>query len=290
VVLGAAEALHALPVGAAGRIDIFRDSRRADETDRLDAVVGEQRVDRFLVAIDHVEHAFRQTGLDKQFGNPHRHRRIALRRLENESIAAGDSRGTFPEWNHRRKIERRDAGDHAERLADGIKIDAGAGAFGVFALQQVRNAAGEFHHLEPALDVAAGVGQRLAVLGGQQFGEAVVFLLHQLKKLEHDTGAPLRIGRCPGRLCGLRIGNGMFDFGMLGESHLGLHLAGVGVENVAEAPGSPFDRLAANKMADLTHGSLSFDFLRGPGWDLWLVGPFAAIFTVFCQPVTGGPG
>ena len=37
VVLGAAEALHALAVRAAGRIDVFGDRRRADEADRLDA-------------------------------------------------------------------------------------------------------------------------------------------------------------------------------------------------------------------------------------------------------------
>ena len=92
VVLGAAEALHALAVGAAGRIDVFGDRRRADETDRHDARIGQQRVDRFLVAVDDVEDARRQPGLDHQFAEPHRHRGIALRRLEDEGVAAGDGR------------------------------------------------------------------------------------------------------------------------------------------------------------------------------------------------------
>ena len=166
-----------LPCAAAGRIDVLRDVGRADEADRLDAVVGQQRVDRFLVAVDDVEDAFRQAGLEEQFGDPHRHRRIALRRLEDEGVAAGDRRRAFPQRDHGREVERRDAGDDAERLAHRIKIDAGAGALGVFALQQMRDAAGEFDHFEAALDVAFGVGNGLAVFGRQQLGEAVIFLL-----------------------------------------------------------------------------------------------------------------
>ena len=288
VVLGAAEALHALAVGAAGRIDVFGDGRRADEADGLDTVVGEQRVDGFLVAVDHVEHALRQARFEEQFGDPHRHRWIAFRRLQDEGIAAGDRRRTFPQRDHRREIKRRDAGDDAERLPHRIKVDAGAGAFGVFALQQVRNSAGELYYLEPALDVAARVGQGLAVLGGQELGEAVVFLLHQLEKLEHHTGAPLRIGCRPGRLRGLRIGDGMLDLGMLGQRHFGLHLAGVGIEDVAEASGGPFYRLAADEVADLAHVVFLQQFLTGPGArTLWLWRPFAAIFAAFCRPVTG---
>ena len=119
------------------------------------------------------------------------------------------------------------------------------------------DAAGEFHHLEATLDVAFGVRKGFAVLGGEQLGEIVVFLLHQLEELEHHAGAPLRIGRRPDRLRGLRIGDGVLDLGMLGQRYLGLHLAGVRIENVAEASGDPFDRLAADEMADLTHGSFS---------------------------------
>jgi acyl-CoA reductase-like NAD-dependent aldehyde dehydrogenase len=37
----------------------------------------------------------------------------------------------------------------------------------------MRNAAGELDHFEPALDVAARVGERLAVLGGEQGGELI---------------------------------------------------------------------------------------------------------------------
>src|SRR5262249_26573689 len=78
----------------------------------------------------------------------------------------------------------------------------------------------------------------------------------------------LRIGCGPCGLGGVSIGDGLLDFGMLGECDLGLHLAGVGIENVAESPRSPFNRLATDKMADLTHGRTPRLF-QGPKPDYW---------------------
>ena len=241
---------------AAGGVDVFGDRRGADEADRLDAWVGEQRVDRFLVAVDDVEHAFRQPGLHQQLGEPHRHRWIALRRLEDEGVAAGERGRELPHRDHGREVERRDAGDDAERLAQREQIDAGSGALAEFALQQVRDAARELDHFESALDVAFGVGDGLAVLGGQELGEAVELLLHELEELEQDPRASLRIGRGPGRLRRLGIGDGRLHFRSLGEADLGLHLAGIGVENVATAAGRARDLLAADEMADFAHACL----------------------------------
>ena len=63
VVLGAAQCLNPFIFGRV--VDDFRDGRRADETNGLHARVGQQRIDRFLVAIDEVEHAIRQARLVK---------------------------------------------------------------------------------------------------------------------------------------------------------------------------------------------------------------------------------
>ena len=60
VVLRPAERLHALAVLRAGLVDVARDRRRADEADRGDVRVLEQRVDRDLVAVDDVEDAVRE--------------------------------------------------------------------------------------------------------------------------------------------------------------------------------------------------------------------------------------
>jgi hypothetical protein len=118
VILGAAEALHAFSVRAAGGVDIFRDRGRADEADGAHARIGEQRVDRLLVAVDHIEHARREPRFDQQLGEPHRHRGIALRGLENEGVAAGERGRELPHGDHGREVERRDAGDDAERLTE----------------------------------------------------------------------------------------------------------------------------------------------------------------------------
>src|SRR5262249_36608520 len=67
------------------------------------------------------------------------------------------------------------------------------------------------------------------------------------------TRAPLRIGRRPAALRRLGVRNGGGDFGPAGEGDLGLDLAGIGVEHVAEPAGGAFRFLAADEMADLAH-------------------------------------
>ena len=216
-----------------------------------------QRIDRFLVAVDDVEHAGRQSRFQQQFGKPHRHRGIALRGLENEGVAAGERRREFPHRDHGRKVERRDAGDDAERLAHGKQVDARAGALGEFALEEVRNAAGELDDFEAALHVALGVGEGLAVLGREKPGETVEFTLRQFEKLHEHACAPLRIDGCPGRLRGLGDGDRMLDLGTFGEGDARLHLTGIGIKHVAETSRCPFHLGAADEMADLAHGSFS---------------------------------
>ena len=66
VVLGAAKALRALAGGGGALIDILRDRRGADEADGADIGIVEDGVDSFLVAVDDVENARRQAGLDHQ--------------------------------------------------------------------------------------------------------------------------------------------------------------------------------------------------------------------------------
>ena len=117
----------------------------------------------------------------------------------------------------------------------------------------MRNAAGELDHFETALDVALGIGKGLAVLGREQPRQIVIFALDQLQELEHDAGAALRIGGGPGRERGFGIGDRVFDLGFIGERHLGLHLAGIGIEHVALPPRSALHLLAADEVADVTH-------------------------------------
>ncbi len=117
----------------------------------------------------------------------------------------------------------------------------------------MRNAAGELDDFQSALDVALGVGKGLAVFGGQKPRQIVVLALDQFQELEHDAGAALRIGGGPAGEGGLGVGDGLFDLGFPRQRDLGLHFAGIGVENVAETARRALDLLTANKMTNLTH-------------------------------------
>ncbi len=164
VVLGAAKALGALSRLGRAHVDVLGDLRGADEADGADVLVVEDRIHRDLVAIDDVEDARRQTGLKEDLGDPHRHGGIALGGLEDEGVSTGDGGRAFPQRDHGREIERRDAGNDPKGLAQGVDVDAGARPFGVLALEEVRDAGGEFHHFHAALNVALGVRHSLAVL------------------------------------------------------------------------------------------------------------------------------
>ena len=125
----------------------------------------------------------------------------------------------------------------------------------------MRHAAGELDHLEAALNVALGIGDGLAVLGGEHRRERIHLLGDQFEKLEHHPRAALRIGRGPGRLRGLRVRDRGLDFLLARERDPGLHFAGIGIEHVAEPAGCACDHLAADEMADLTHTRLPLNSL-----------------------------
>ena len=135
VVLRSAERLCALAVLRRRLVDVFRDRSRADEGDRLDLRVLEDRVDRDLVAVHDVEDAVGNAGLLQQLGGVHRRGRILLGRLEHERVAARERGRPHPHGHHRGEVERGDAGDDAERLADRVDVDPRRGLLGELALK-----------------------------------------------------------------------------------------------------------------------------------------------------------
>jgi hypothetical protein len=111
-------------------------------------------------------------------------RRVAFAGLQHEGVAAGDATGNIQHGTITGKVERRDAGHHAQRLAHGPVVDAGRDLLGVVALEQLRNAAGELDDVDAARDLALRVGEHLAVLGGDHRGQRVAVLVHQLQEGE----------------------------------------------------------------------------------------------------------
>ena len=66
VVLGAAERLDAFARLRAPLIHVFRDRRGTDKAHGLYRAIVQDGIDRFLVTLDHVQHAVGQSGLMQQ--------------------------------------------------------------------------------------------------------------------------------------------------------------------------------------------------------------------------------
>ena len=232
-------------------VDVAGDRRRADEAHRGDVRMLEDRVHRHLVALDDVEDAVRHARLLEQLGGVERRRRVLLRRLEHERVAAGEGGRPHPHGHHRGEVERRDAGDDAERLADGVDVDARRRLLGEAALHERRDAACELDHLEAALHLAHRVRQHLAVLVGEDARDVLAAVVDELADAEEDLGALRQRRRAPR---GERRGSssdGSVDLLDGGERDLLRLLAGGRVVDGARAPGRPRHARAADPVPDL---------------------------------------
>ena len=253
--LGPAQRLHALALGRAARVDVLGDRGRADEADRFHLGMVEQRIDRHLVALDHVEHAVRQARLLEQARMQQRGRRIAFRGLEHEGIAAGDGDREHPHRHHHREVERRDAGHHAQRLAHRPGVDAARDLVGELALEQLWNADRELHHFNAARHLALRVKEGLAVLAGDHGREFVGMPAAQLQVVEQHPRALQRRRGGPGREgCGGRAHGGV-DILAVGQRDAGARLAARRIEDIGLAQARTVDQLAIDEMRNEGHRS-----------------------------------
>ena len=254
VVLRTAEALRALAVHGGRAIDVTGDRRRADEGDRADIGIGQNGVDSALVAVDDVQDAGRKTGFDHQFGKTDRQRRVALGRLEDEGVAAGNCGREHPHRDHAGEVERRNARADANRLADRVHVDCRACTLGEFALLQMRNAADEFADFEAAHDIALGIFNGLAMLAGEQHRQLVHVAVQKFDELEENAGATLRVGGGPFRLRGLGAFYGGAQFGVACKRDSCLNFAGGRVVDIRCAAAGARHMLAVNEMTNFLHG------------------------------------
>jgi hypothetical protein len=94
------------------------------------------------------------------------------------------------------------------------------------------------------------------VLAVEEGGNLVHTGLEDIAEAEEDAGAAEWRLRGPlGEGCGGGLDSGV-DFGVGGERDAGLHGAGRGMEDVAEAAGGAADRSAIDPVGDLTDGGL----------------------------------
>ena len=237
----------------AGLVDVLGHGRGADEAHGRDVGMGQDGVHCVLAAVDDVDHALGHARLQHQLGDRQRAGRVLLRGLEDEAVAAGDGERSHPERDHGREVEGRDAGADAQGEADGEEVDAAADLVAEIALHQLRQAAGELDHLEPAGDRALRILDRLAVLVGDEASQAVDVMVEQLLEAEHHPHAAEQGRGGPVRESGLGRLHRAVDVGSVGEGHPPGLLARGGIVDRAGLAALAGHVPAADEMADLLH-------------------------------------
>ncbi len=236
-------------------MDVAGDRGRAHERDGLDVRVLQEAVDGHLVAVHDVEHAVRQPGFRQQLGDLEGGRRVLLGRLQHERVAARDGDGEHPHRHHRREVERRDARDDPERLADGRDVHAARHLRRQLALELDVDATGQVDDLQAAGHLAERVTVHLAVLGGDQLGDGVPVGVQQRPELEEDRGPLGQRGLAPGGVGLLGGGDRRVHLVHRGERDLRRHRAGRRVGHRPVRARGAFDGLAADPVVDdLRHG------------------------------------
>ena len=147
-------------------VDVIGNRRGAHKADRLHIGMNQQRIHSFFIALHHIKNTIRQPRFFKQLRHKKRRRWINRARLQNKAITCRNGHWKHPQGHHDGEVKRRDACDHAQRLAHRPIVDACADLLGVIALQKLRNARGEFHNLDAARDLALRIGKHLAMLSG----------------------------------------------------------------------------------------------------------------------------
>ena len=104
------------------------------------------------------------------------------------------------------------------------------------------------HDFEAALDVAGRIRDGLAMLARQQRCQLFLVAVEECDEIQHHARADLRVARRPLRLGGGGICHRGGEFVARCERDAGLNLAGVGVEDIAEATALAGDASAGDEM------------------------------------------
>jgi hypothetical protein len=228
-------------VAAAQLADAPADLGRAGEADLVDQA-GLQGGGQALeggrpLGLDQVEDAVGQAGVPAQLGQGLGGGRGALGRLPDDRVAAQQGRDQVPGRHRHREVAGGDDRRHPDRLAEGEQLLVRHLARHRLAVEPSALAGEEVAGVDDLLDLAAGLGQRLADLAGDQPGQGLLVLLHQPAQVLDDPAPHRRRG---GRPPGLGVAGrpaGVHEGPRLGQQHLGHHLPGVGrVDRPPPAP------------------------------------------------------
>ncbi|MNO89743.1 hypothetical protein D3C76_812360 [compost metagenome] len=226
------------------------DLGRTHEGHGLDVRVVANQVHRIDATMDDVEHSLGYTGLQRQFNQAHGHQWVLLGRLEDKGVAGSDGHREHPQRDHRREVERGDAGAHAQRLHQGIGVDTVGNVIGQLTHLQVTDGGGVLDHLQTAEHITFGIRQGLALFGGEQGGQFLDVLADQLLVFEEDPRAGADRGLAPGLEGFLGAGHGGVHFLGGGEGYASQDFLSGRVDHVAPLGGARFDEFAVDEELD----------------------------------------
>src|SRR5205823_426064 len=124
----------------------------AYEADGADQRVREEGIDGFFVAVEDVEDACGDAGVDEHLAQEVGREGDALGGFEDEGVAAGDGDGEHPERDHGGEIEGGDAGADADGMARCFAVDIAGDVGEGRAHEEAGDAAGELNDFYAALD------------------------------------------------------------------------------------------------------------------------------------------
>ncbi len=187
-------------------------------TKRTAGMFAENLADRGRVAGDDVQHARRQAGALRQFAQRQRRERRLRRRLDHAGAAGGQGGRAFAGDHRRREIPRRDRRHHADRLAQSDDARVGPGRGNGLAIDPLGLLGEKFDETRGIVDLAARLGQWLALLAGHDHAEIVARRDHQFEPFAQQGGALLG-GHAPPRF--LRPLRGLDGLGRLRRAAVG---------------------------------------------------------------------
>lgn len=218
MVLCAQVGLDTLALGGAAGVDVFASLVGANEGDGLDLGLVNDEVDSLGRTVDDVDNTWREASLLGELGQDHGSTRVALRGLDDASVAGDGSDGDRPERDHGREVERADSCNDTKRLAVGP---------GLHVLCDLKNltselrgdATGGLGDLQTTQDVTLCVGECLSLLEGDACSKTVPVLPDQSSVLEHKLLSVHNAGRPPCREGSLSAVHGSLQLSICALRH-----------------------------------------------------------------------
>ena len=180
VIFSAAQGLNAFAVARAVFVQAVGNRGGAHKADGFDIGVFDQCINRFFVALHHVEHAVGQARLLEQVGHEQTGAGVERAGLQDKAVTAGNGHWEHPHGHHDGEVKGCDARHHAQGLTQRPVVDAGRDLIGEVAFEQLWNATGKLNNVDAPRNFTLCIGKHFAMLGGDHARQGIAVLVQQL--------------------------------------------------------------------------------------------------------------